>query len=674
MLKRIATIVALFCLVSPAQAQDAQDAQARSPGAVPPPDVSEAQLGPARPNFANIGQVEAFIDGVVRSHMESDHIAGVTLSVVKDGERVLAKGYGAAGFDPPVPVEPGRTLFRIGSISKTFTWTAVMQLVEAGEIALDDPINAYLPDRLKLPADGRPPVLIRHVMTHTPGLEDLALGHLFYKDPEAVPPIDDYLVKYRPQRVRDPGVVTAYSNYASSLAGVVVAEVSGLDFETYAERNILAPLGMASTSFREPIPADTAQERGLSEPFDPALAAQMSKGFRYEAGAYQAQPVELIGAMAPAGAVSATADDMARYMLAHLGHGAGDHGRILAEATAARMQRTLFTNAEKVSGLAHGFIEYALPGGYRGFGHGGATLYFMSNMVMVPEIGLGLFISANTRSGVELVRNLPGLLVGHFFGPAAAAVSDLPAPPADFAARGQRFAGRYMTLRRAYSTIESLMGLMSLITVSVDEEGYLLVSRGGETARYVQVAPLTFRKVDGPEVVGFRENEDGAITHFLPASGIAGAERIGFFQTPDWLGLIVALMGVAGLGSLIGAWLRRRQTIRQSRFERWSARLMPAISGAWLGFIALFAAALAGLMGKGVEAMWDFPGPMLVAALSVGLLGALLTVPAALSLWPVWRDGHWPLMRRIRHTLTVAIAAAFALTLHQWNLIGFHYL
>lgn len=647
--------------------QDTAQEQVPSPGAVPTPDVTESALRQARPNIDNRSELTNFVDGVVATRMAQDHIAGVTLAVVRNGQIVLARGYGIAGEDGR-PVDPEQTLFRIGSISKTFVWTALMQLDESGELSLDDPVNDHLPERLHLPGRGGVPVRLRHLMTHSAGLEDTALGHLFVDDPEKIPTLADYLAKYVPAQVRPAGEMAVYSNYGAALAGLIVAEVSGQPFERYVETQILDPLGMARTSFREPIPQEVAARRGLPRPLAPRLAADLSQGFVYKKGGFEVQDFAYITGIAPAGAASATATDMARYMLAWLGLGRHGDSRMLGEATARRMREVLFSNGPGVPGLAHGFLEYPLPGGHRGLGHGGATLSFMSNMVMVPELDLGIFISTNTPGGSGLVYELPTRLVEQFF-----ARPEPLAPSAGFADRGKRFAGQYLTMRRAFTKLEGLLALSSIATVTPDPEGYLLVTQGGETRRFIETAPLVFREAEGAGVIGFREDADGRITRLLDGFGIMPMEKIGFFGGATWFSLILALVTASGSGALAGAWLRRRHDIVQGRHERLAALLMPVLGLSWLLFFGLFSTVLAMLAGDPSAAIFDYPGGVLVAALCCALIAAILTLPGVASLWPVWREKSWPVWRRLRHSAFALISLAAVVTLLHWNVIGFRY-
>ena len=144
---------------------------------------------------------------------------------------------------PAQPVDPRGTLFRPGSVSKLFTWTAVMQLVEQGKLDLDKDVNTYID--FKIPAYDGKPVTLRNIMTHTTGMEE-QIRWLIATDPKAVAPLDAALKHWVPERIFAPGGTPAYSNYATALAGYIVQRVSGEPFDAYIKRHIFDPLGHAA--------------------------------------------------------------------------------------------------------------------------------------------------------------------------------------------------------------------------------------------------------------------------------------------------------------------------------------------------------------------------------------------------------------------------------------------
>src|SRR5829696_8638691 len=230
------------------------------------PTAPSQQLGPTDP-----AEMEAFLDEELGREMEKYHIAGAAVSVVKDGELFFAKGYGYADLENKIPVDPEQTIFRIGSVGKLFTWTAVMQLVEQGKLDLDEDINDYLDFRI--PDTYPQPITLKHLMTHTSGFDDRLLESLV-SDPNDVGPTREWLISHMPARARPPGDVAAYSSYGTSLAGYIVARVSGEPYNRYIQEHILNPLGMVHTTAQSPIPPD--------------LRAQASAGYTYEDGDFQA--------------------------------------------------------------------------------------------------------------------------------------------------------------------------------------------------------------------------------------------------------------------------------------------------------------------------------------------------------------------------------------------------
>src|SRR6056297_2344945 len=238
--------------------------------------------------------LERFVDGMVKPLMQDNKSPSGTVAVRHRGELIFARGYGYQDVEHQIPVDPATTLFRPGSTSKLFTWVAVMQLVEQGRLDLDADVNTYL---------------------ETFRIEDGGFGYLIIDDPDRIMPLAESMKRYQPERVNPPGAQTAYSNYATALAGLIVANVSGTPFNDYVRENIFEPLGMNSSSFEEPLPEDLADDMAIS--------------YGLEAGRFVQKPFEIISNFGPAGAMSATATDMVRFGQALLNGGELDGARIL---------------------------------------------------------------------------------------------------------------------------------------------------------------------------------------------------------------------------------------------------------------------------------------------------------------------------------------------------------
>ncbi|HXT48728.1 MAG TPA: serine hydrolase domain-containing protein, partial [Gemmatimonadaceae bacterium] len=182
--------------------------------------------------------LEAFMDGIAPTQLAKGDVAGMVVAVVKDGKVLFAKGYGYSDVARKKPVSVDSTLFRIGSISKTLTWTAVMQLVEEGKIDLNRDVNGYID--FKIPAPFGKPVTMANLMTHTPGFEEV-LKELFVTDTANITPLKSWLPNHLPTQIYEPGTTPAYSNYGATLAGYIVERVSGEPFTDYIARHILMP-------------------------------------------------------------------------------------------------------------------------------------------------------------------------------------------------------------------------------------------------------------------------------------------------------------------------------------------------------------------------------------------------------------------------------------------------
>ncbi|MGB7537035.1 MAG: serine hydrolase, partial [Anaerolineales bacterium] len=282
---------------------------AGTPGRTPEPaQVSEySEPGPADPD-----EMESFFDGIMEKQMLSFHIPGATVSVVKDGGLSFAKGYGYADLEKRIPFNPETSLVRIASITKLFTWTAVMQLVEQGRLDLNTDVNTYL-KTFQVPDTYPQPVTLAHLMAHTAGFEDRTIG-TGARSKQDVPPLGEYLSRHLPARVRPPGLVSSYSNHGAALAGQIISEVIGMPYERYIQEYILDPLDMNHTTAWEPLP----------EPLRSDLAAS----YQFTNGGYEPIPF-IFDVTVPDGSISASSVDMTHFMIAHLQDGRYGNSRIL---------------------------------------------------------------------------------------------------------------------------------------------------------------------------------------------------------------------------------------------------------------------------------------------------------------------------------------------------------
>jgi CubicO group peptidase (beta-lactamase class C family) len=630
--------------------------------ATPAPPVrhpSGARLGSGQP--IDPAQLEAFVDGWVADAMAREHIAGTSVSIVQNGQVVLKKGYGFADLQPRRAVDPDKTLFRIGSISKTFTWILLMKEVEAGRIRLDRPVNLYLPEKVRLTGKARE-VTVGQLLNHTGGFEDRALGQLFEDDPRRVRPLDLYLRQERPSRVRPAGVISSYSNYGAGLAGEAAAFVSGKTFERRVEDEIALPLGMNSTTFREPRP----ERRGLPAAMPERLRGDVAVGYGWRHAGFFPNAYEYIGQIAPAGSASSTAGDMSRYMLMLLNNGSWQGTTVFGPRAARAFRSPMRLTPPGVNGWAHGFMTFDLPGGYRGYGHLGDTLAFHSSMIVTPELGLGVFVTTNSENGARLADLLPAALVRQFYAPAAT----FPRPgSAELLGAADVFAGDYLSTRRAYGGLEGFVGLIvGAANVEVTPGGRLVTRRMGAERAWVPEGPVgegRFISTTGDERLAFHM-VDGRAVSFRPDNNTETLQRASFSQKQGVLAFMAALTGFTAAVTLAGLALRNRRELRQNQIQARAALVQNIQAGLWLASLGLF-----GAWGAGASdipsIMYGWPGPLVITASACALVAAALSLITIAAVPAIWQGGRrvdsWTALRKVFFTMTVLIYTAFSVLL-----------
>jgi CubicO group peptidase (beta-lactamase class C family) len=508
-----------------------------------PPAPSIERAGPEGPpaGAAQLtrADVQAWLDGFLPYALQRGDVPGAVVAVVKDGEVLFKKGYGYADLKRKKPVDPDLTLFRPGSVSKLFTWTAVMQLVEQGKLDLDKDVNTYLD--FKIPSAFGKPITLRNAMTHTPGLEEVG-RNLFSDDTTKVQPNGDWLKSWTPTRIYPPGTVPAYSNYATAMAGYIVQRVSGEPFEQYIEHHIFQPLGMEHATFRQPLPA--------------SLRKDMAEGYE-SASSGEAKPFEMVVG-APAGALSASGADMARFMIAHLQNGRFGSASILRPETARRMHTTALTLMPAVNRMVLGFYE-TNRNGHRAIAHGGDTFWFHSDLHLFIDDGIGIFISMNSPGKDGAAGPIRTAVFEQF------ADRYLPAPdtatPLDRAVayeHAHKVAGQYESSRHSVSNFFSLTDLISPSKVTVNPDTTItlpyLTALNGEPKHWREIRPFVWKEVDGTNVAGAKvENGRVEMLSGDEISPFIVFRPTKWWKSPSWL-VPLAELSLAVLLLTLIAW------------------------------------------------------------------------------------------------------------------------
>jgi CubicO group peptidase (beta-lactamase class C family) len=648
------TLMILLSTVGPAIAQENRVASGRNVPAAP-----SLAHGPTDP-----AELESFLDGLLAQEMEEFHIAGAAVSVVKDGKLFFAKGYGYADVEKGIPVDPEQTLFGVGSVGKTFTWTAVMQLVEQGKLDLDADINTYLDFRI--PDTYPQPITLKHLMTHTSGFEN-RLRESAVSDASELMPAREWIVSNMHARVRPPGEAAGYSNFNAILAGYIVARVSGQPYEQYIQEHIFNPLGMLHATAQTPIPPD--------------LRAHLSVGYTYADGIFQAFPDYLVQpAVFPSGILRATVTDMARFMIAHLqdgGYSDADipEARILKESTCRQMHSTLYTPDPRLLGTAYGLFDFS-DNGQRTLGHIGELPPTMQSLLLLlPDQNLGVFVAYNSQGGTNLTPQHLGFqraFFDHYY--PAPAVEPIQ-PPADFAERAGRFVGSYRWTMRSDTTLLKVAGLFTPQEISDSGDGALLLTTLEGEWRFVEVEPLYFRQVDGPFFMVFREDNQGRITSMstdlMPQFAF---EKLDWYETPSF-NMRLLLVCVLIFLSMLPIGL-----IRFVRNHRLGSDRKPTLRGAQVAYSIITGICVLNLLVLIGHVLWlNTPnivsGTPLITKIVLGLsvLSAVLTVGALVYTVPAWKNRYWGIAFRLYYTLVTVAAVAFVWFLNYWNLLGWRY-
>ena len=572
--------VVLLLALLPLTALSQQPQQPLQPTPAPTPPTPPLTTAPAVSQPLSVKltaeDLGPFLDGLVNAELTWHDIAGGIVTVVKDGQILLCKGFGYADFGRRQTVVPDRTLFRLGSITKLFTAIAVMQLVEAGKIDLDRDVNDYLDFRI--PATFLQPITMRNLLTHTAGF-DMRIRNLFVSRREELRPLRDYLIAEMPDRLFSPGAVPAYSNYGLSLAGYIVERVSGVPFKEYVRYQIFRPLQMEHSTFDQPLPED--------------LLPDISSG--YNTASDPAAGFEFIQAV-PAGALSTTGIDMGRFMAALLNQGALEGAQIISTDSLQKMEDRVLVLDPKLNAMGLVFMERR-PSGPRIIGHGGDTVYFHSDLILIPEQRVGFFVSLNStgKNGHLIPEQIVQAFVDRYFPAPIAETGPISSQSKD----GDLVQGCYQASTRSDSTFLRFVALAQQLNVTAEANGFLttdlLKDSQGSSMRWQEVAPLIYREINGEQMIGFRHGANEQISDLVPAWPIAVFQKVNLTQSRPfvfWLvGAGFGLMAITGLlfpVAMIVRWRYKRPLFETNV----AAKVLYFFTRLWCLIIVAFAVAV----------------------------------------------------------------------------------
>lgn len=425
--------------------------------------------GGATPSGIPLTGLEAFVDDYVKEYIGKQTV-GASVVMVKDGQIVLSKGYGYADVEKQIPVTPD-TVMEWGSISKLAVWASVMQLAEQGKLDLNQDIRKLLPENFLTKLTYDEPITMLNLMNHNAGFEEYMFD-MAYQSPEEVRSLEEGLKLAQPAQIYRPGEVVAYSNYGNSLAAYIVERISGQPYHEYVQQHIFEPLGM-----KHSMAYSVVEDR-------PELLEHKAKGYFFAGPGSFNQGSWNYMSMYPNGGNNGTAEDLAKFAMAFM-PAAGEQSPLFRKSgTLDTMLTRSHSAAEDMPGIAHGFWEY--PGVHRTLGHGGNTIAFATNLMLVPEDRFAVVIMTNQAGESHIVHGLTKAVVGQRAKTEAAVLPDV-----------SEVEGRFVAARRPGHGFMKLFPYLTMMKLEPQGTDQLKVSLAGMSGSYQQVQPYLYAKTGG---------------------------------------------------------------------------------------------------------------------------------------------------------------------------------
>ena len=435
------------------------------------------------------------------------------------------------------------------------------------------------------------------------------------------------MTRYRQERVNPPGAQSAYSNYATALAGLIISNVSGQSFNDYVAEHIFEPLGMTTATFEEPLPEE--------------LADQMATSYGFEAGGYKEKPFEIVSSFGPAGGQSTSATDMVRFAQAILNGGVLDGQRILEPETVEEMLRLQFTHDDRLMGMALGWYESDYEG-TRVMGHGGDTRWFHSYLGVDDTHDLAFFTSFSGPGGSAVRSSVFPAFYEQYFPREEAR----PEPPEDFAERAERYTGAYGFWRTNFSKIEKAVRMSSVVQVMPGPDNSLVVAFAGNAKRYVEVGDNLFRALDdgvsmvaglAPRLIAFQENDAGEITGFvMDGLPFMSLRTLSAWETPNFNFTLL------GFALLVFVLVLLRRFFQRKTIRSWPAADRSAYRAAvWasaINWIVLISGVVVLTLVQ--DRMFSEIPTLLKVWLVMPIIASIVCAWLLFKLVSVWRNGH----------------------------------
>ena len=611
-------------------------------GLLPAPGRSQSAPPEAiSSHLSDTTALRLFLDSVMRAAMARVESPGAALSLVMGDKIVVLRGYGFADNAGQVPVDPARHMFRIGSITKTFTATGIMQLYDRGLIDLDENVNTYL-RAFKLPDTYAEPITIRQLLQHTSGIDNDYTG-IGLRSHEDHVPLGEYFAAHVPARIRPPGRVIVYTNRATMLLGHVIEAVSGQSYEDYLHERLFMPLEMTRSVFAPP--PELRDDLVMKTPRTP----------------FHALPDDLVDTNTrPSSDLATTALDVAHYMIAHLSEGVFKNSRILAPGTAAAMQIECYQHHPRHrAGRCLGWGS-SRTNRQRIIGHGGMHQSFRSSLFLLPDHGVGLFVAG--RGARTIAQGVFGQLLTRYF-PSDAESNGSPAP--GVVTRAEDLVGSYRVLGQvSLATFEKLLYLRAPEPkVRISDDGALVFGDD----RFIEAEPLVFDAESSRNVLVFKEDDRGRVTY--ATFGGTAFRKLRWYETRGVLvataGVCLLILASAAIGWPLGALARRTKRAEAPGLVR-----VAAILG-WIAAV-LWITASVGLVAvkiTNIETFFYGLSPVARLPFALARVATVDTLAFVIVTGMLWWHGVGSIPGRAYYTIVVLAALALIPWMRYWHVL-----
>jgi CubicO group peptidase (beta-lactamase class C family) len=607
-----------------------------------------------------------FCDSIFRSGLDEKMIPGGVVSIVKNGRILVAKGYGFADVESRIPIQADRTLFQIGSVGKALTAMAVLKLVDNGALNLNEDIRTYLDD-LSFTKYFQSPVTLRHLLTHTAGINERVIGYAARASKD-VQSLEQHLEERFPKFFQEPGESISYSNYSYALAGLIVEKVSKVSFAQFIDENILSPLQMHQSTYLLPD--------------DDKVSSNYAKGYGLRGESFIEQPI-FYTHTSPAGGLNSTAVDMSNLIIMLLNNGIYQNKTILEKESVDLILSRQFSNHTKLMGYTLGFEEQNING-YSAAAKGGGTMGFTSLLLLIPEKQIGAFITTNVRSD-DFIELFVEKFTEEFIKPKTEeSLSTKIEPAADL----ERFEGVYRNDRyNHHKSIENLASLFrDWLTVKINSSGFLTYSPSSNNREYEPVSPLVFQNRNNTnDFIVFKEDKRGKIDELYISTTFAGIsvpqtyEKVPWFSTPNFINefyLSFVPMFLLSYIFLPLVWLfllivrlKKKEFLRNISLPRITH--LPAFLFAILSIVYTFGY-IGRILNIGSSLLFGVPDA-LIKLNYIPFVLVFLLFPLSYFTFKIWSKKSGILLGRIYYSSYLLTSLIFIIFLYKWNFIGFYY-